>query len=65
MSLVRDAAMLGLIDRKDMAKLDAMFEMRNRIVHSIGGASPSAQDLRDLQRLLDDVLRVYRSSHEV
>jgi hypothetical protein len=65
MSLVRDAAILGLIDRKDVPKLDTMFQMRNRIVHSIGGTSPSAQDVRDLQRLVDDVLQASRSSDEV
>lgn len=65
MSLVRDAAILGLIDRKDVPKLDTMFQIRNRIVHSIAGASPSAQDVRDLQRLVDDVLRASRSSDEV
>ena len=65
MSLVRNAAVLGLIDRKDVPKLDTMFQMRNRIVHSIGGGSPSEQDVRELQRLVDDVARTSRSTDQV
>jgi hypothetical protein len=65
MSLVRDAAILGLIDRKDVPKLDAMFHMRNQVVHSITSTRPTLQDLSELHRLVDDIIRNYRSTDEV
>lgn len=65
MSLVRDAAIVGLIDRKDLPKLESMFQMRNGIVHSIDGPDPSVQDVRDLQRLVDDVGRTPHSTDNI
>jgi hypothetical protein len=65
MSLIRDAAILGLIDRKDLGRLEVLFQMRNKIVHSVDGTSPSHQDVRELQRIVGDVERTARSTDEV
>lgn len=64
LSQIRDAAILGLIDRKDIPKLERLFAMRNSIVHSGSGPRPTLEEVRDLQRFIDDVIRIARS-HEV
>lgn len=56
MSQIRDAAILGLVDRKDLPKLEELFRMRNSIVHSTGGPRPSLEDVRHLQRLVDEIV---------
>jgi hypothetical protein len=64
MSLIRDAAILGLIDRKDLTHLETLFQMRNKIVHSIDGYTLSNQDVQELQRIVGDVERTVRPPDE-
>ncbi|WP_434588775.1 hypothetical protein J3Q09_14005 [Pseudomonas sp. R4-83] len=55
MSQIRDAVILGLVDRKDLTKLEKLFYMRNSIVHSTSGPRPSLEDVHHLQLLVDEI----------
>jgi crossover junction endodeoxyribonuclease RusA len=55
MSLVRDAVIRGLIDRADVPRLEVLFQIRNELIHSMGGAKPSMEDVSMLQRLVDEI----------
>lgn len=57
LSLVRDAVILGMLDRKDMPRLESLFRIRNSVVHGIGGEVPSQSDIADVQRFVEEVAR--------
>lgn len=58
MSQIRDAVMLGLVDRNDLATLEALFSLRNSIVHATDGPRPSIDNVRFLQQLVDEIIRL-------
>lgn len=62
MSQIRDAAILGLVDRKDIPQLETLFDMRNRLVHATDGPRPSLTDVRFLQRMADEVSRITQAN---
>jgi hypothetical protein len=64
LSQMRDAVILGLIDRADLSELEAFFKMRNSIVHSVGGPRPSFEEVRKLQSLVDEVARIVPANEE-
>lgn len=57
LSLVRDAVIKGLLDRKDMVRLEALFRVRNSILHAGGAACTSAEDVADVQRYAEEIAR--------
>ncbi len=57
MSELRDAVILGLVDRKDLPQLEQLLEMRNCIVHANDGPRPSATDIAFLHNLVDEFAR--------
>lgn len=62
MSQIRDAAILGLVDRRDIPKLENLFSIRNGIVHAANGVRPSLADVRTLQNLVDEIIQTARTN---
>lgn len=62
LSQLRDAAILGLLDRNDLSRLEKLFVMRSCIVHATDGPQPSATDIEFLQGLTNDIARTALSS---
>lgn len=60
MSLVRDAAIHGLIDRADVPRLEALFQIRTDLIHSMGRERPSMEDVSELQKLVDEIASASR-----
>lgn len=56
-TLIRDAAMNGLLAREDAHALDRLFRTRNSLLHAGDEGPPSRADVESLRRITQDLLR--------
>jgi Holliday junction resolvase-like predicted endonuclease len=55
-TLIRNAAMNGLVAREDAHTLERLFKIRNSLLHAGDDASPTRSDIDSLRRIAEEVL---------
>lgn len=56
-TLIRNAAMNGLLAREDAHVLDRLFRTRNALLHAVDETPPTPNDVELLRRIAEDLLR--------
>jgi hypothetical protein len=57
LSLIRDAAIIGELDREDAQHLEKLYKLRSSIMHAVDDSAPSANDVQWLSHLANSILR--------
>jgi hypothetical protein len=58
-TLIRNAAMNGLLAREDARSLERLFRTRNALLHAGDEVPPTRADVESLRRIAQDILRQY------
>jgi hypothetical protein len=56
-TLIRDAAMNGLLAREDAHALERLFRIRNALLHAADEVPPTQADVENLRRIAQELLR--------